>query len=115
MILSRWLAEEIDVFLMDEPTRGIDVGAQQRIYGLLYGLAEAGRTVIVVSSDLAEVIGVADRVIVMKEGRLVGDLPKAQATPDVLIKLALPPLAAYNRTNATERKLSRAAESKPRH
>jgi L-arabinose transport system ATP-binding protein len=90
VILSRWLAEDIDVFLMDEPTRGIDVGARSEIYGLLYGLAEAGRTVIVVSSDLAEVIGVTDRVIVMKEGRIVGDLPKAQATPDALIKLALP-------------------------
>jgi L-arabinose transport system ATP-binding protein len=90
VILSRWLAEEIDVFLMDEPTRGIDVGARSEIYGLLYGLAEAGRTVIVVSSDLAEVIGISDRVLVMKEGRIVGDLPKAEATPDALIKLALP-------------------------
>jgi len=90
VILSRWLAEEIDVFLMDEPTRGIDVGARSEIYGLLYGLAEAGRTVIVVSSDLAEVIGVADRVIVMREGKIVGNLPKAQVTPDQLIKLALP-------------------------
>ena len=90
VILSRWLAEEIDVFLMDEPTRGIDVGARSEIYGLLYGLAEAGRTVIVVSSDLAEVIGVADRMIVMREGRIVGNLPKAQATPDQLIRLALP-------------------------
>jgi len=90
VILSRWLAEDIDVFLMDEPTRGIDVGARSEIYNLLYGLAEAGRTVIVVSSDLAEVIGVADRVLVMKEGRIVGDLPRQQATPDALIKLALP-------------------------
>ncbi len=90
VILSRWLAEEIDVFLMDEPTRGIDVGARSEIYGLLYGLADAGKTVIVVSSDLAEVIGVADRVIVMREGAIVGDLPKAQATPDQLINLALP-------------------------
>jgi L-arabinose transport system ATP-binding protein len=75
---------------MDEPTRGIDVGARAQIYELLYGLAEAGRTVLMVSSDLAEVIGVADRVLVMKEGRIVGDLPKAEATPDQLIKLALP-------------------------
>jgi L-arabinose transport system ATP-binding protein len=90
VILSRWLAEQIDVFVMDEPTRGIDVGARAQIYELLYGLAETGRTVLMVSSDLAEVIGVADRVIVMKEGRIVGDLPKADATPDQLIKLALP-------------------------
>lgn len=90
VILSRWLAEDIDVFLMDEPTRGIDVGARSEIYSLLYGLAEAGRTVIVVSSDLAEVIGVADRILVMKQGQIVGDLPKTQATPDQLIRLALP-------------------------
>ncbi|TKC91829.1 L-arabinose ABC transporter ATP-binding protein AraG [Trinickia terrae] len=90
VILSRWLAEKIDVFVMDEPTRGIDVGARAQIYELLYGLAEGGRTVLMVSSDLAEVIGVADRVLVMKEGRIVGDLPKAEATPDQLIKLALP-------------------------
>ncbi|GLU31126.1 L-arabinose ABC transporter ATP-binding protein AraG [Trinickia caryophylli] len=90
VILSRWLAEKIEVFVMDEPTRGIDVGARAQIYELLYGLAESGRTVLMVSSDLAEVIGVADRIVVMKEGRLVGDLPKADATPDQLIKLALP-------------------------
>jgi L-arabinose transport system ATP-binding protein len=90
VILARWLAEKIDVFVMDEPTRGIDVGARAQIYELLYGLAEAGRTVLLVSSDLAEVIGVADRIVVMKEGRIVGELPKAEASPDQLIKLALP-------------------------
>jgi L-arabinose transport system ATP-binding protein len=90
VILSRWLAERIEVFLMDEPTRGIDVGARAEIYNLLYDLAAAGRTVVMVSSDLAEVIGVADRIIVMREGRIAGTVPKAQATPDELIKLALP-------------------------
>ena len=90
VILSRWLAERIEVFLMDEPTRGIDVGARAEIYHLLYGLAEAGRCVLMVSSDLAEVIGVADRIIVMREGRIVGNLPKAEAVPDELIKMALP-------------------------
>jgi L-arabinose transport system ATP-binding protein len=75
---------------MDEPTRGIDVGARAEIYNLLYELAEAGRTVIMVSSDLAEVIGVADRIVVMREGRIAGSLPKAEASPDELIKLALP-------------------------
>ena len=90
VILSRWLAEEISVFLMDEPTRGIDVGARAEIYHLMYGLAEEGRTVLFVSSDLAEVIGVADRIIVMKQGRIAGELPRAQAAPDRLIRLALP-------------------------
>ena len=90
VILSRWLAERIEVFLMDEPTRGIDVGARADIYHLLYDLAEAGRSVLMVSSDLAEVIGVADRIIVMREGRIVGNVPKAEATPGELIKMALP-------------------------
>ncbi len=75
---------------MDEPTRGIDVGARAEIYHLLYDLAEAGRSVLMVSSDLAEVIGVADRIIVMREGRIVGDVPKAEANPGDLIKMALP-------------------------
>jgi L-arabinose transport system ATP-binding protein len=90
VILSRWLAERIDVFLMDEPTRGIDVGARAEIYHLLYELAEAGRSVLMVSSDLAEVIGVADRIVVMREGRIVGSVPKAHATPGELIQMALP-------------------------
>ncbi|KWI60773.1 L-arabinose transporter ATP-binding protein [Burkholderia pseudomultivorans] len=90
VVLARWLAERIDVFLMDEPTRGIDVGARAEIYNLFYELADAGRTVILVSSDLAEVIGVSDRIVVMKEGRIAGEVAKAQATPDALIKLALP-------------------------
>jgi len=90
VILSRWLAERIEVFLMDEPTRGIDVGARAEIYHLLYELAEAGRSVLLVSSDLAEVIGVADRIIVMREGRIVGGVTRADATPDALIKMALP-------------------------
>ncbi len=90
VILSRWLAEHIEVFLMDEPTRGIDVGARAEIYDLLYELAEAGRAVLMVSSDLAEVIGVADRIVVMREGRVAGVVARADATPDLLIKLALP-------------------------
>jgi len=90
VILSRWLAERIEVFLMDEPTRGIDVGARADIYRRLYELAEAGQTVLLVSSDLAEVMGVADRIVVMREGRLVGDVARADATADELIRWALP-------------------------
>ncbi len=90
VVLARWLAEKIDVFLMDEPTRGIDVGARSEIYRLLYQLAESGKTVIVVSSDLAEIIGIADRIMVMREGCIVGEVPRAEATPDALIRMALP-------------------------
>lgn len=89
-MIARWLNHHTSVLIFDEPTRGIDVGARAEIYNLFYELAEAGRTVILVSSDLAEVIGVSDRIIVMKEGRIAGEVAKAHATPDALIKLALP-------------------------
>jgi L-arabinose transport system ATP-binding protein len=90
VILGRWLAERVEVLLMDEPTRGIDVGARSEIYRLLYALAESGLTLVVVSSDLAEVIGVSDRIIVMRGGAIVGEVGRAEATPQRLIQMALP-------------------------
>ncbi len=90
VILARWLAERIDVFLMDEPTRGIDIGARSEIYRLLYELAESGKTILMVSSDLSEVIGVSDRVLVMREGAIVGEFTKTGATPERVIRMALP-------------------------
>src|SRR5690606_15605077 len=90
VILARYLAERIDVFLLDEPTRGVDVGARKQIYELLYELAEAGKTLLIISSDLAEVSAIADRILVMRSGRLVGDVPRAEATAERLVRLALP-------------------------
>jgi L-arabinose transport system ATP-binding protein len=90
VILARYLAERIEVFLLDEPTRGVDVGARKQIYDLLYELAEAGKTLLIISSDLAEVTGIADRVLVMRSGRLVGDVPRSEATPERLVRMALP-------------------------
>ncbi|MBR9902991.1 MULTISPECIES: L-arabinose ABC transporter ATP-binding protein AraG [Halomonadaceae] len=90
VILARWLAEEIDLFVMDEPTRGIDVGARRDIYSLLYDLAEQGKSVVVISSDLAEVSSICDRIAVMRDGELVEVLPRESATPERLLGLALP-------------------------
>ncbi|MBE0463666.1 MAG: L-arabinose ABC transporter ATP-binding protein AraG [Halomonadaceae bacterium] len=90
VILARWLAEEIDLFVMDEPTRGIDVGARRDIYALLYDLAEQGKSVVVISSDLAEVSSICDRIAVMRDGELVDVVPKESATPERLLGLALP-------------------------
>ena len=90
VILARWLAEEIDLFVMDEPTRGIDVGARRDIYSLLYDLAEQGKSVVVISSDLAEVSSICDRIAVMRDGELVDVVPRASATPERLLGLALP-------------------------
>lgn len=90
MIVGRWLAEEIDLFVMDEPTRGIDVGARRDIYTLLYDLAEQGKGVIVISSDLAEVSSICDRIGIMRDGVLVDIVPREQATQERLLGLALP-------------------------
>ncbi len=89
-ILGRWLSEKIELFVLDEPTRGIDVGARAQIYKILYGLAEKGIGVIVVSSDLPEVSSVCDRVLVMADGRLTADVPRAEITPERLLGHALP-------------------------
>lgn len=89
-IIARWLVADAEILLFDEPTRGIDVGARSEIYAELYTLAEAGRTILFASSDLPEVLGVADRVLVMNGGRIVADVPRAEATPDRLLELALP-------------------------
>ncbi|RUR33043.1 L-arabinose ABC transporter ATP-binding protein AraG [Vreelandella nanhaiensis] len=90
VILARWLAEEIDLFVMDEPTRGIDVGARRDIYALLYELAEQGKSVVVISSDLAEVSSICDRIAVMRDGELVDIVSRDSATPERLLGLALP-------------------------
>jgi L-arabinose transport system ATP-binding protein len=93
VILARWLSEEVKVMLLDEPTRGIDVGAKSEIYSIIYELAREGIGVLMVSSDLPEVLGVADRVLVMREGRLVAGLSRAEATQEKTLRLALPQAA----------------------
>jgi L-arabinose transport system ATP-binding protein len=90
VILARWLSEEIKVILLDEPTRGIDVGARSEIYSIIYKLAESGVGVIVVSSDLPEVLGISDRIMVMRQGCFAGEFTRAQATPEKVLGLALP-------------------------
>ena len=90
VVLARWLSEEMKVILLDEPTRGIDVGARSEIYSIVYELARGGLGVLFVSSDLPEVLGVADRVLVMRQGRLSGDLARETATREACLKLALP-------------------------
>lgn len=89
-ILARWLSEEINVILLDEPTRGIDVGAKAEIYEIINGLAANGAAVLLVSSELPEVMGVSDRIIVMCGGKIAGELPREQFTEQALLELALP-------------------------
>ena len=90
VILARWLGENIRVILLDEPTRGIDVGAKREIYATIYDLAERGIGVVMASSELPEVLGVCDRILVMRQGRIVASLPRGQATHQRVLELALP-------------------------
>lgn len=91
VLIGRWLSENVRVLMLDEPTRGIDVGAKREIYDIIYGLAESGVGVLMASSELPEVLGVCDRILVMREGRLVGCVPRSEAEQDNIIRLALPP------------------------
>jgi ABC-type sugar transport system ATPase subunit len=77
-----------DVYILDEPTRGIDVGAKEEIYKLIDDLARAGKAVIVISSELPELIGVSDRILVMYNGRIQGELQGAKATEKNIIEYA---------------------------
>jgi L-arabinose transport system ATP-binding protein len=92
-ILARWLAEDVKVILLDEPTRGIDVGAKSEIYSIIFKLAGKGVAVVMVSSELPEVMGVCDRVLVMREGVLVGEMRRDDSTPQRIMELALPAAA----------------------
>jgi ribose transport system ATP-binding protein len=84
VVLARWLAASPGVVLMDEPTRGIDVGAKHAIYEVMRSLAADGVAVLMVSSELPEVIGMSDRIVVMKDGRVAGELPAGSSEEDVL-------------------------------
>lgn len=88
-ILGRWLSEDMKVILLDEPTRGIDVGAKHEIYNVIYQLAKQGIAVLFASSDLPEVLGLADRIVVMREGAISGELDHGYATEEQALSLAM--------------------------
>jgi L-arabinose transport system ATP-binding protein len=89
VILARWLATNLKVIILDEPTRGVDVGAREEIYKIIDNLAQQGLAVLVISSDMTEVLGLADRVIVMKDGTVSGELGIAEATQEKILSLAM--------------------------
>lgn len=90
VILAKWLANDPQVLLLDEPTRGIDVNAKREIYTFIDELARAGLGLVVVSSELPEVLALADRVLVMCEGRVRAEFPRVEATPESVLLAALP-------------------------
>jgi L-arabinose transport system ATP-binding protein len=90
-VLSRWLAEkDLRVLIVDEPTRGIDVGAKNEIYNVLYELADRGVAVVMISSELPEVLGVSDRVVTMCRGRITAQFQRTEANEADVLAAALP-------------------------
>ena len=89
VVFARWLAREPRILILDEPTRGIDVGAKLEIYRLIEELAEAGIAILVISSELTELLGLTDRIVVMRAGAIVGELPTAAATEEAVLALAM--------------------------
>ncbi|RYG86871.1 ATP-binding cassette domain-containing protein, partial [bacterium] len=89
-IIGRVLGHDLKVLLLDEPTRGIDIGAKAEVHEIVRDLAATGVAVLVVSSEMPELLGLCDRILVMEGGRLTGDLPRAEATQERLLELALP-------------------------
>jgi ABC-type sugar transport system ATPase subunit len=87
VVLAKWLARQSRVLIVDEPTRGVDVGAKAAIHALLDQLAREGLGILLISSELPEVLNLSTRILVMREGRLVGQLPRAHATQAALLAL----------------------------
>ena len=94
VVLGKWLALKPAILLLDEPTRGIDVGAKREIYALMEELAQSGVAILFVSSEMEEVLGMADRAIVMHEGRITGELAREQLSEEAVMQLATGKVAA---------------------
>ena len=88
VVLGKWLLTNPKVLFLDEPTRGIDVGAKQEIYAEINKLAKEGMAIVLVSSELPEVLGLSDRVIVLHEGSLTGEFARDEATPEKVMAAA---------------------------
>jgi methyl-galactoside transport system ATP-binding protein len=93
VLLARWLLTEPDILMLDEPTRGIDGGAKFEIYTIIEELARQGKSIIMISSEMPELLGMSDRILVMREGRLSGIVEGKTATEEEIMRLAAQQLA----------------------
>ena len=96
VVVARWLCSSARVFLFDEPTRGIDVGAKAEIYDLVRALAEEGAGVFIISSEIEELVDICDRIYVLRNGRIVNELLRADISKETIIALALTGTAHRN-------------------
>jgi ABC-type sugar transport system ATPase subunit len=89
IVLGKWLATQPQVLLLDEPTRGVDVGAKAEVHRLIKRLAEDGMATVLISSEMPELLALCHRILVMRAGRIVGELPRQIATQEKILELAL--------------------------
>lgn len=90
IVLAKWLLTNPQILILDEPTRGIDIGAKAEIYKLINQLTEEGYSIIMISSEMQEILGMSDRIIVLCEGRIAGTLSAQEATQEKILSLATP-------------------------
>jgi len=88
VVLAKWISTGNEILLFDEPTRGVDVGAKKEIYDFLFELKSKGKSIILISSEMQEILGLCDRILVMYEGRLMGELNAEDATHEKILTLA---------------------------
>ena len=96
VVIAKWLSSQADVFLFDEPTRGIDVGAKVEVYQLMSGLVRRGAAIVMISSDLAEILGMSDRILVMREGHVCREFTRQEATEAQILNCAMRGATAYD-------------------
>ena len=89
VVLAKWLCSGAEVLIFDEPTRGIDVGAKYEVHRLMVGLARQGAAILMISSELPEILGMSDRILVMREGRVTGEFSRAEATQEKILRAAM--------------------------
>jgi ABC-type sugar transport system ATPase subunit len=88
VVISKWLMTEPRMLLLDEPTKGVDVGSKQEIYNLIKEMARSGICIILSTSDLEEIIELSDRIVVLNEGKIRGEVNKNEATPEIILRIA---------------------------
>jgi ribose transport system ATP-binding protein len=89
VVIAKWILKNPSMFIMDEPTRGVDVGSKYEIYTIINGMAKNGATVLFISSEMEELMGVCDRIMVMNKGKIVADIPKSEYSQESIISYAI--------------------------
>jgi ABC-type sugar transport system ATPase subunit len=89
IVMTKWLAAQGDILILDEPTRGVDVGAKAELHAWIDRLASDGAAILLISSELPELINLSTRILVLRAGRVVGELPRGEATQDALLRLMM--------------------------